>query len=134
MLTKIYSQAQAGVDSPAVTGEVHQSNGLPGPNIVGLPEAAVRVTGARERQMACGKRPNSRLSTREINKLCEPDAAGQQLLERAMEQLGLSAHAYHRILKVVRTIADFAGSDQVASPHVAEAVGYRMLDRNSGSV
>jgi magnesium chelatase family protein len=91
---------------------------------------AERVEAARERQLVRGKKPNARLSNREINKHCKPDAAGQQLLERAMEQLGLSARAYHRILKVARTIADLAGSESVMSAHVAEAVGYRVLDRH----
>ena len=90
---------------------------------------AGRVAAARERQLARSKKPNARLTTREINKHCKPDSAGQVLLERAMEQLGLSARAYHRILKVARTIADLAGSESVASAHVAEAVGYRVLDR-----
>jgi magnesium chelatase family protein len=48
-----------------------------------------------------------------------------------MEQLGLSARAYHRVLKVARTIADIAGAENVTSVHVAEAVGYRVLDRKS---
>ena len=93
---------------------------------------ALRVDTARERQLARSNKPNARLTTREINKHCKPDAAGQQLLERAMEQLGLSARAYHRILKVARTIADLANSEQVMSVHVAEAVGYRVLDRQKG--
>ena len=93
-------------------------------------QVAARVSATRERQLVRGKKPNARLSTREINKHCKPDAAGQQLLERAMEQLGLSARAYHRILKVARTIADLAGSETVMSAHVAEAVGYRVLDRH----
>ena len=93
---------------------------------------ATRVDAARERQLVRGHKPNARLNTREINKHCKPDAAGQQLLERAMEQLRLSARAYHRILKVARTIADFAGSEIVMSAHVAEAVGYRVLDRQKG--
>jgi len=90
----------------------------------------LRVTTARERQLARAGKPNARMSTREINKHCRPDAVGQQLLERAMEQLGLSARAYHRILKVARTIADIAGAADVSSTHVAEAVGYRVLDRH----
>ena len=68
-------------------------------------------------------------STREINRFCKPDPKGQELLERAMDQLGLSARAYHRILKVARTVADLAGSETVSSVHVAEAVAYRVLDR-----
>jgi magnesium chelatase family protein len=91
---------------------------------------AARVTIARERQLARSGKPNARLGTRETNKHCKPDAAGQQLLERAMEQLGLSARAYHRVLKVARTIADIAGHESVSSSHVAEAVGYRVLDRH----
>ncbi|MFI4921392.1 MAG: ATP-dependent protease, partial [Gammaproteobacteria bacterium] len=93
-------------------------------------QVATRVSATRQRQLARGRKPNARLSTREINRHCKPDAAGQQLLERAMEQLGLSARAYHRILKVARTIADLAGSETVMSAHVAEAVGYRVLDRH----
>ncbi|HEX7964628.1 MAG TPA: YifB family Mg chelatase-like AAA ATPase [Gammaproteobacteria bacterium] len=91
-----------------------------------------RVVAARERQLARQGKPNARMSTREVNKHCKPDAPGQQLLERAMEQLGLSARAYHRILKVARTIADIAGHETLASTHVAEAVGYRVLDRQKG--
>jgi len=93
----------------------------------------LRVTTSRERQLARQAKPNARMSTREINKHCKPDAAGQQLLERAMEQLGLSARAYHRILKVARTIADITGAENVTSTHVAEAVGYRVLDRHKGA-
>ena len=91
---------------------------------------AQRVAEARMRQLARGRKPNARLTTREINRHCKPDDLGQRLLERAMEQLGLSARAYHRILKVARTIADLGDSETVMSAHVAEAVGYRVLDRH----
>ena len=91
---------------------------------------AQRVAAARTRQLARGRKPNARLTTREINRHCKPDDPGQRLLERAMEQLGLSARAYHRILKVARTIADLGQSETVMSAHVAEAVGYRVLDRH----
>jgi magnesium chelatase family protein len=59
----------------------------------------------------------------------QPDTAGLQLLKTAMQRLNLSARAYDRILKVARTIADLEGSKQVLSHHLAEAIGYRNLDR-----
>jgi magnesium chelatase family protein len=64
-----------------------------------------------------------------IRRYCTIDSASEQMLERAMTRLGLSARAYDRILKVSRTIADLEGSDEIRSAHVAEAVGYRSLDR-----
>lgn len=64
-----------------------------------------------------------------IHKYAEPDEAGFRLLSNAMERLSLSARAYSRILKVARTIADLAGSEKVESMHIAEAIGYRNLDR-----
>jgi magnesium chelatase family protein len=96
-------------------------------------KVAERVTQARERQLTRSGKPNARLPAKEINRHCKPDSAGQQLLERAMEQLGLSARAYHRVLKVARTIADLAASETITSAHVAEAVGYRVLDRKKAN-
>ena len=58
-----------------------------------------------------------------------PDADGKRLLEHASRGLGLSARAYHRILRVARTIADLGEADQVVSVHLAEAIAYRCLDR-----
>ncbi|HLE83604.1 MAG TPA: hypothetical protein VJG13_04620, partial [Thermoanaerobaculia bacterium] len=69
------------------------------------------------------------LGPEEIRRHATPDAAGQRLLDTAFERLGLSARALDRILKVARTIADLAGSEEVRAPHVAEAIQYRSLDR-----
>jgi magnesium chelatase family protein len=64
-----------------------------------------------------------------IRRYCPIDAESERMLESAMARLGLSARAFDRILKVSRTIADLEGEDEIRSPHVAEAVGYRSLDR-----
>ena len=72
---------------------------------------------------------NAQMTERMLHEFAEPDAASLNLLRMAMERLKLSARAYSRILKVARTIADLAGSEQVQSMHIAEAIGYRNLDR-----
>lgn len=66
---------------------------------------------------------------RDLDACARPDAAGAALIERAMTRLGLSARAYTRVLKVARTIADLAGAERVGAAHVAEAIQYRLLDR-----
>ena len=72
---------------------------------------------------------NAQMTERMIHQYAEPDAASLDMLRMAMERLKLSARAYSRILKVARTIADLAGSEQVQAMHIAEAIGYRNLDR-----
>lgn len=72
---------------------------------------------------------NAQMTERMIHCYAEPDEGGLDLLRMAMERLSLSARAYSRILKVARTIADLAGSEHVLSEHLAEAIGYRNLDR-----
>lgn len=84
-----------------------------------------RVVRAREAQIVRQGKPNALLGPDEIDRHCLPDCAGAQLLKQAMARLDLSARAYHRILKVARSIADLAGSQHIGGPHVAEAIHYR---------
>ena len=72
---------------------------------------------------------NAQMTERMLHQFAEPDAASLDMLRMAMEKLKLSARAYSRILKVARTIADLDNSDNVQSQHIAEAIGYRNLDR-----
>ena len=78
-----------------------------------------------------GGRPhcNAMMTEKMLHQFAEPDAASMDMLRMAMERLKLSARAYTRILKVARTIADLEGSEKVQSQHIAEAIGYRNLDR-----
>ncbi len=61
----------------------------------------------------------------EVREYCQPDAAGEKLMKAATQQLHLSARAYHRVLKLARTIADLAGSEMILTHHLAEAILYR---------
>ncbi|MDP1672600.1 MAG: YifB family Mg chelatase-like AAA ATPase [Burkholderiales bacterium] len=88
-----------------------------------------RTGAARERALARQGVPNARLAVREIDRHCAPDARGEALLRQAITRLGLSARAYHRILRVARTIADLAGEAKLSGQHIAEAIQYRRLDR-----
>jgi magnesium chelatase family protein len=69
------------------------------------------------------------MTTRPLRKFCTLDAEGRGLLQTAMDELGLSARAHDRILRVARTIADLEGSADLRPAHVVEAIGYRSLDR-----
>ena len=79
----------------------------------------------RRTQMQC----NAEMATRSLRRHCELDAPSRRLLEQAMSRLALSARAYDRVLKVARTIADLAASESIESPHLAEAIHYRALDK-----
>ena len=93
-----------------------------------------RVIKARDIQaQRFGNKPdlhaNAQMSPQMVRDICKISAAGQNLLKKAMEKLGLSARAYDRILKVSRTIADLAGTEEIQLEHLAEAIHFRSLDR-----
>ena len=103
---------------------------------LGEPSEAIRarVQAARQRQLErfagtniiC----NADMRVAEVRKFCKLDETGDNLIRAAMSQLNLSARAYHRILKLARTIADLAGSEHVQTPHLAEALQYRPKGTN----
>jgi magnesium chelatase family protein len=82
-----------------------------------------------ERFQGMEMRCNARMGAGEVLRLCPTGPKGARLLETAYDRLGLSARAYHRILKVSRTIADLEGSARIRTAHIAEAIQYRILDR-----
>ncbi|MFN4148887.1 MAG: ATP-binding protein, partial [Rhodocyclaceae bacterium] len=109
------------IEVPAVGEKELTSRGA------GEPSAAVRarVVTARERQLARQGKANALLTPNEIERHCTTDDAASALIKQAMARLDLSARAYHRILKVARSIADLAGEEIIRAPHVAEAIQYR---------
>jgi len=98
---------------------------------VGESSAAVRarVITARERQQQRAGKPNAALNSREMQRDCALAANDRTLLERSLDRLGLSARAYHRILRVARTIADLGDAERIATPHLTEAIQYRRFAR-----
>ena len=115
------SQMQPGEPSSVIRERVIKARNIQTERFSHLP-----LGGGRE-----GGRPhcNAQMSEKMLHEFAEPDAASLDMLRMAMERLKLSARAYSRILKVARTIADLAGSEKVESMHIAEAIGYRNLDR-----
>ena len=121
------------IEVPAVPAEDLQRRGA------GEPSERVkeRVVAAREVQLRRfrdhpGVFANAHMGPREVRRYCLIDAGAESLLRTAIRRLGLSARAYHRVLKLARTIADLAGGGSIAATHVAEAVQYRSLDRTFG--
>ncbi|UCH61681.1 MAG: ATP-binding protein [Fidelibacterota bacterium] len=93
-----------------------------------------RVEAARERQLSRFEDEsnifaNAHMGSKALRRYCPIPADGEDLLTTAINRLGLSARAYDRIIKVGRTIADIAGTDTIQTPHLAEAIQYRSLDR-----
>ncbi|MEZ5972581.1 MAG: ATP-binding protein [Hyphomonadaceae bacterium] len=95
------------------------------PPVEGTAEAAARVGRAREAQSARNAGVNAMLDLESLERVAAPDAPGAALLAKAAESLALSARAYHRTLKVARTIADLDGSETVRRIHIAEALSLK---------
>jgi magnesium chelatase family protein len=72
---------------------------------------------------------NARMTPRTLRRFCRLDSASEKILENAVTRLGLSARAYHRILRVARTIADLENSESIQARHISEAIQHRCLDR-----
>ncbi|MEZ5944052.1 MAG: ATP-binding protein [Planctomycetaceae bacterium] len=93
-----------------------------------------QVLAARERQIERfgneGQQFNGTMSPRQLRKHCQLENDAAQLLRAAMEEMGLSARAHDKILRVSRTIADLDGADAISAGHLSEAINYRTLDRN----
>jgi magnesium chelatase family protein len=103
----------------------------PGESSITIRERVIKARQIQEQRFANDKGIycNAQMTERMLHQYAEPDAASLDMLRLAMERLSLSARAYSRILKVARTIADLEGSERVQSHHIAEAIGYRSLDR-----
>ncbi len=114
------------IEVPAVPADVLQQ----APDGEASAAVRTRVTTARTRQIDRQGKPNARLEAREIDQHCQPQAAAAALLKQAIARLGLSARAFHRLLKVARTIADLAGHHTIEPQHVAEAVQYRRFAKD----
>ncbi len=116
------------LEVPRVSHEVLRKGSAEGEET----SAQIRARVVATRAMAiarCGK-VNAALSPVEVKKYCTLSEQGHQILEQAMDQFGLSHRAYHRILKLARTIADLAHSELIKINHLSEAIAYRKLDRS----
>lgn len=97
-------------------------------------EIKSRTSQAREQQQerlkSTGVFTNAQMTQKQLKKFCILNREGQDLLKAAIDELGLSARAHDKVLKVARTIADLADKPEILTEHIAEAIQYRCLDRN----
>ena len=109
------------------------ASNVPSESSASIRERVVRAREVQQRRFSGekGVHCNAQMTSRLIRKYAQPDAEGLERLKEAMTRLSMSARAYDRILKVARTIADLAGSEEVKSVHLQEALSYRNLDRDN---
>lgn len=118
------------VETPQVEYEQLVCRGGDGPSSQELREGVLRaVERQKKRYQNTPFSFNSQLPPSAIGEYCPLDENGQMLMEQAFHKLNLSARAYHRIIKVARTIADLEESEQISPVHLAEAIGYRSVDK-----
>lgn len=102
----------------------------PGTSSAELREQVIRAREIQAKRLAgTGKRCNAQMSSKALRQFCKVDDAAQQILKLSMQELGLSARAHDKILRVARTIADLENEPSIRAHHVSEAVNYRLLDR-----
>ena len=119
------------IEVPAVkVAELAQKK--PGETSTSIRERVITARDTQLKRFAKQKNifSNAGMQSKEIREHCRIDSTGEELLKMAMTKLGLSARVYDRILKVSRTIADLAGSEEIRTEHLSEAIQYRNLDRN----
>lgn len=88
-----------------------------------------RVQACRQRQITRQGQANAHLNTSDLKKYCHLTGDDNEFLELAVEKLGLSTRAHHKILKIARTLADMANSEHILNEHLIEALSYRAMDR-----
>ena len=115
------------VEVPNVPRELLRAE--PADEVENSDQVRVRVEAALSRQISRTGLTNASMKNSDVERYCQVSEEDSTLLERAIDQLGLSARAYHRILKVARTIADLAEEPDIQTQHLTEAIGYRRLDR-----
>ncbi|KAA5546855.1 YifB family Mg chelatase-like AAA ATPase [Roseiconus nitratireducens] len=121
------------IEVPAVPFEELSSSQEPGTSSAQMRENVVRARAAQEQRFgnaSAGVRYNAHLSSRQIREHCPLNPTCRQMLRHSVEEMGLSARAHDKILRVARTIADVAGDEAINEVHLAEAIGYRSLDRD----
>ena len=116
------------VEVPAVPQEELMRRATPGETSSHVQQ---RTEAARQKQLKRQGAANGYLTVKDIEKFCQPDSGGENLLKQAIHRLNFSARAYHRVLKVARTIADLSNARKINRQHVAEAIQYRKMDKNS---
>ena len=119
------------IEVPAVPFEELSASSVAGTTSEQMRDDVVRARGPQRERFGNGPtRYNAQMTSRQVRDHCALSTSCQQMLRHSVEEMGLSARAHDKILRVARTIADVAGDDRINEMHLAEAIGYRSLDRD----